>query len=281
MQETHNTAATQFVSSEGIRFAYRRFGKQGSVPLVLIQHFMGNLDNFDPAVTDGLAQGREVILFDNTGVGQSDGQASDTIEGMARDAASFIDGLGLTQVDLFGHSMGGHVAQQLLVDRPDLVRRAVLVGTGPRGGEGMATPHPEVAALFSKQYDPQDQMWLPIMFAPTPTSQAAGRKWLERIRSRTVDRDLAVSAETIGSHWAAAQKWGQPGPDSYSYLESVEQPVLVVNGHNDIIIATINSFILQQNLPDAELVIYPDSNHGSQFQFAEQFVGQVSEFLDR
>jgi pimeloyl-ACP methyl ester carboxylesterase len=214
--QTHDTAPTQFVEADDIRFAYRRFGNRTGTPLVFVQHFRGNLDNHDSAITDRLATRREIILFDNTGVGQSAGQAQDTIEGMARDAAAFIDALDLRQVDVLGHSMGGHVTQQLLVDRPELIRRAALVGTGPRGGEGMASRPPEVAALWTKAYVPQDEMWLPILFYPSPSSQAAGKLWLERTRARVIDRDTPVSVETATAHRAAASKWGVPSPDSYA-----------------------------------------------------------------
>jgi pimeloyl-ACP methyl ester carboxylesterase len=279
-QHTHNTAPTQFAQANGIRFAYRRFGNLGGVPIVLVQHFMGNLDNHDSAITDVLAEGREVILFDNAGVGQSSGLAPDSIEEMAGDAAAFIDALGLREIDVFGHSMGGEVTQQLVLDRPELIRRIALVGTGPRGGEGMSSRAPEVAALFTRKYEAQDEMWLPIMFSPSAGSQAAGRRWLERIRARQVDRDDAVSAQTAAAHRTAAGRWGAPADDSFAYLRKITQPTLVVNGHTDIIIATINSFILQQRLPDAQLVVYPDSGHGSQFQYPELFVKQLLMFLD-
>jgi pimeloyl-ACP methyl ester carboxylesterase len=279
-QHTHNTAPTQFAQANGIRFAYRRFGNPGRVPIVLVQHFMGNLDNHDSAITDVLAEGREVILFDNAGVGQSTGQAPDSIEGMARDAGAFIDAIGLREIDVFGHSMGGEVTQQLVLNRPELIRRVALVGTGPRGGEGMSSRAPEVAALFTRKYEAQDEMWLPIMFSPSAESQAAGRRWLERIRARQVDRDEAVSAQTAAAHRTAAGRWGAPADDSFAYLGKLTQPTLVVNGHTDIIIATVNSFILQQHLPDAQLIVYPDSGHGSQFQYPELFVKQLLMFLD-
>jgi len=202
---THNTAPTRFVEVDGIRFAYRRFGNPMGEPIVLLQHFIGNLDNYDPAITDALAMGREVILTDNAGVGLSTGEAPETVVGMARDAASLIDALDLEQVDLFGFSMGGYVAQQIAVDRPELVRRLILVGTGPRGGEGMGQLAPGVAPLFGRVYDPQDLMWLPIFFSPSDASQAAGRRFLERIRARTEDRDAPVSAATVAAHSAAAR----------------------------------------------------------------------------
>lgn len=277
---SHDTVTTQFIEANGVRFAYRRFGEPSAPPLVLVQHFRGNMDNHDPAITNRLADGREVILFDNTGVGQSTGTAPDTIEGMAADVASFIDALGLDTVDILGHSMGGHVTQRLLLDRPDLIRRAGLVGTGPRGGEGMAARPPEVAALWTERYDPQDEMWLPILFHPSPTSQAAGRRWLERIRARNRDRDAPVSVETATSHRAAASKWGAAAPDSYDYLRQIQQPILVVNGLNDIIVPTVNSYLLQQHLPNAQLIVYPDSAHGSHFQFPELFATHLTMFLD-
>ncbi|MDQ1433759.1 MAG: hypothetical protein QOF59_575, partial [Actinomycetota bacterium] len=272
---------TRFVEADGTRFAYRRFGNPAGTPIVLLQHFMGNLDNYDPSITDALARGREVILTDNAGVGLSTGTAPETVEGMARDAASLIDALGLEHVDLFGFSMGGHVAQQIAVDRPELVRRLVLVGTGPRGGDGMDQLAADVAPLFGTAYQPQDLMWLPIFFSPSEASQAAGRRFLERIRARTDDRDVPVSAATVAAHRAAAGEWGEPAPDSFDYLKGISQPALVVNGSNDIVVATINSYILQQNLPDAELILFPDSNHGSHFQFTDLFNRYVTDFVDR
>jgi pimeloyl-ACP methyl ester carboxylesterase len=200
---------------------------------------------------------------------------------MARDAASLIDGLGLEHVDLFGFSMGGYVAQQIAVDRPELVRRIVLVGTGPRGGDGMGQLDPDVAPLFGKVYDPQDQMWLPIFFSPSGESQAAGRRFLERIRARTEDRDVPVSDATVDAHLAAARAWGASVPGRFDYLKEIRQPTLVVNGSNDIVVATINSYILQQNLPDAQLILFPDSNHGSHFQFTDPFLEYVTAFVDR
>jgi len=280
-EQTHNTAPTQFVEADGIRFAYRRFGNPVGTPTVLLQHFMGNLDNYDPAITDALAMDREVILTDNAGVGLSTGSAPETVNGMARDAAALIDALRLEQVDLYGFSMGGYVAQQITVDRPELVRRLILVGTGPRGGEGMAQLAPETAPLFATIYDPQDLMWLPIFFSPSDASQAAGRHYLERIRARTEDRDVPVSTATVAAHSRAAREWGAAASASYDYLGGISQPTLVFNGSNDIVVPTVNSYILQQNLPNAELILFPDSNHGSHFQFKDEFIRYATEFLDR
>jgi pimeloyl-ACP methyl ester carboxylesterase len=281
MPSQSNTAPTRFVEADATRFAYRRFGTPIGTPMVLLQHFMGNLDNYDPAITDALAMGREVILTDNAGVGLSSGAAPETVAGMARDGASLIDALGLEHVDLFGFSMGGYVARQIAVDRPELVRRLILVGTGPRGGDGMGQLAPEVVPLFGTVYDPQDLMWLAIFFSPSEASQAAGRRFLERIRARTEDRDVPVSQVTVAAHLAAAREWGAAAPDGFDYLKAIPHPTLVVNGSNDIVVPTINSYILQQNLPNAELILFSDSNHGSHFQFTERFTRYVTDFVDR
>ena len=175
---------------------------------MLLQHFMGNLDNYDPAITDALATGREVILTDNAGVGLSTGTATETVTGMARDAASLIDALGLEHVDLFGFSMGGFVAQQIVVDRPELVRRLVLVGTGPRGGEGIAPARPRRRTAVHHGLRPTGPDVAPDLLLPSGKSQAAGREFLERIRARTADRDVPVSEATVAAHLAAAHEWG-------------------------------------------------------------------------
>jgi len=201
-QFTHDTAPTRYVEGGGTRFAYRRFGSSGRLPLVFFQHFMGTLDDHDPALSDAFAADREVILFDNAGVASSSGTVPDTIEAMARDAITFTDALGLTTIDIVAHSMGGLVAQEVTLARPDLVRRLVLVGTGPRGGEGIGALPAWVAELFTRKYEQQEDMWLPILFAPTPSSQAAGRAYVERILTRA-DRDTPVSGQSIAAQSAA------------------------------------------------------------------------------
>ena len=249
--------------------------------LVFTQHFMGNLDNFDPAIADALAPGREIILFDNAGVGRSTGSAPDTIDGMAADAVRFIDGLGLTAIDLLGHSMGGETAQLITLNRPELVRRLVLVGTGPRGGFSIARQPATTAPLFGKRDELGDDMWLPILFTPSKESQAAGRAFVARIQARTEDRDTPVSAETIAAYRAAANGWGSAPPDDFAYLSHIAQPTLVVNGSNDVVIPTINSYHLYQHLPQAELWLLPDSGHGAHFQYPALFARQVAGFLAR
>ena len=278
-QYTHDTAPTQYAEAGGTRFAYRRFGIPGRPPLVFFQHFMGTLDDHDPALSDAFAADREVILFNNAGVASSSGTVPGTIEAMARDAINFIDALGLTTIDVVGHSMGGLVAQEVALARPDLVRRLVLVGTGPRGGEGLGARPAWVGELFTRKYERQEDMWLPILFAPTQSSQAAGRAYVERIVARP-DRDAPVSDQSITAQRAALAAYGAAKDPSYAHVKGLRLPVLVVNGKDDIVIPTINSYILQQFLPDAELILYPDANHGAHFQYPELFVRHTRIFLD-
>src|ERR1700675_647725 len=177
---THQTAPTQFVEANGIRFAYRRFGKTGGLPLIFNMHFNGSMDNWDPAVTDGFAQDREVILFNNADVSSSSGEVPTSIEEMAQHVAAFIDALGVKKLDALGFSIGGFVAQQFTMDRPDLVRKLILVGTGPKRGEGGASLTPGGQEIFGAKYDPADESWLRAFFTPSERSQAAGRRYLER-----------------------------------------------------------------------------------------------------
>jgi pimeloyl-ACP methyl ester carboxylesterase len=191
---THQTAPTQFVEAAGIRFAYRRFANRRSgakidIPLLFFMHFTGTMDHWDPALTDGFAQDREVILFDNAGVASSSSEVPTSIEEMAQHAAAFIDALGIKKLDALGFSLGGLIAQQFTIDRPDLVRKLILVGTGPRSGEGMASLTPEAQQIFGAKYDPADELWLRVFFTPSKQSQAAGRKYLERQRARKQSRD--------------------------------------------------------------------------------------------
>jgi len=281
--QTAITAPTRFVEANGIRFAYRRFGKKGKLPLVFNQHFTGNLDNWDPAVLDGLAAEREVIIFNNAGVASSTGEVPATFAGMARNAEAFVDALGLKQVDLLGFSIGGMVAQQIVVDRPDLVRRLILVGTAPRnmdagGGQGHVTP--ETAAVFGATYDPPENLWLKVFFTESEKSQAAGHEFLKRYFSRTVNRDVPVNEKVAPAQIAALGQWGDHPGERFAYLRDIHQPTLVLSGTHDTIVYTVNSLHLVQNLPNAKLVLYPDSNHGSWYQYHEAFVTEANRFLN-
>jgi len=275
---THQTAPTQFIEINGITFAYRRFGKQVGIPLVFNPHILGNLDSWDPAVTDGLAQNREVILFDNAGIGKSTGEVPSTFGDMARTAGIFIDALGLTQVDVLGFSIGSMIAQNIALQRPDLVRKLVLVGSGPRNGDGIPLTT-ESQAIFTTQYGNLDDFWIDGFFTPSVASQAAGRAFLKRRDLRIEDRDKPISEKVQPAQFAALQEWGQPVGERFAYLRELKMPVLIVGGKSDIIFYTINSFYLQQNLPNAQLILYPDSAHGSLFQYPRLFVEHTDMFL--
>lgn len=276
---THQTAPTQFVQANGIRFAFRRFGKPGDVPLVFNIHFTGTMDHWDPAITDGFAQDREVILFNNAGISSTSGEVPESIEEMAANAGAFIKALGLQQVDVLGFSMGGLIAQTLAIAEPELVRRVILVGTGPRSGEGMASLTPEAQEIFGASYAEPDHLWLRVHFSPSAASQAAGRQFLQRFRLRTEGRDSEASDKVAPAQLAALGKWGAPHENPFDYLQQLKQPTLVVNGDNDVIIYSINSWILQQNIPNAQLILYPDANHGSLYQYPERFVAHATQFL--
>ena len=274
MTTSHETAPTQYVEANGIRFAYRRFGKEGGVPIVFNQHYTGSMDFWDPAVTDGLAQTREVILFNNAGVASSSGETPTSFPEMGANAIAFIRALGLSQVDVLGFSIGGFVAQEIALQAPNLVRKLILVGTGYRGNDMSES---QSNAIFSAAYDEPEDLWLSVHFTPSEASQAAGRAFIER-KLRRQDRDAPVSEQTVAAQGEAIGK--QIAPSSLDYLRALTLPVLVVQGSNDVIIPTRHSYTLQQNLPNAQLILYPDSNHGSFYQYPELFVAHATTFLD-
>lgn len=276
-------APTQSVEANGIRYTYRRWGKQGGLPLVFNQHFTGNLDNWDPAVLDALAREREVIIFNNAGVASSTGEAPNTFEGMAANAEAFIDALGLKQIDLLGFSIGGMVAQQIVLDCPELVRKLILVGTAPRNqdagnGEGHITP--ETAAIFGAAYNPPENLWLKVFFTDSERGQAAGRDFLARYLSRTEDRDSPVNEKVAAAQIAAVGAWGAHSGERFAYLKTIQQPTLVISGNHDVIVYTVNSLHLVQNMPNAKLILYPDANHGSWYENHEDFVLETNRFLN-
>ena len=276
IEHNHQTAPTQFVEAKEIRFAYRRFGKPSGVPLLFNQHFRGTMDYWDPAVTDGLAGNREVILFNNAGVSSSSGKVPTSFQEMGANAIAFIKALGLSRVDVLGFSIGGMVAQEIIAQAPDLVRRLILIGTGPRGAD-MSTSRS--ADIFAGAYDPPEHLWLAVHFSPSPSSRGAGLAFLKRKLLRE-DRDPEVSEEAAVAQREAIGKYIAPAESVLDYLKDIRQPTLIVQGSNDVIIPTVNSYLLQQNLPNGQLVLYPDANHGSFYQYPELFVSQADQ-LDR
>jgi pimeloyl-ACP methyl ester carboxylesterase len=278
---SNTTAPTQFVTAGDNKYAYRQFGSGPGLPLLFLQHFTGTLDNWDPAVTDPPAQGRSVILFENAGIGRSSGKVPTTVTGMADHAVRFLDALGLTLVDVLGFSLGGMVAQVIALRRPALLRRIILTGTGPEGGVGVAMARPELLKIFVDQQMPPSDKLLKLFFETTESSQSAGRQFVQRLANRTEDKDVPTTAEAAAAQLAAMAAWEKAGGEPYSDLKKIKQPVLVTNGNNDIMIPTVNSFTLSEHLPNAQLIIYPDSGHGSLFQHAGAFTSHVLEFLDR
>lgn len=275
----HQTAPTQFADTNGIRFAYRRFGQKEKAPLVFFQHFGGNLDNWDPAITDGLAQGREVILFDNAGVASSSGTVPGTISQMATHAISFIQALNLKQVDLLGFSIGGMVAQMVAVDQPEMVRRLILIGTAPSNGEGPFPFTDEAKSIFAAKYERPD-LWLSALFAPSKESQEAGRAFLTRLNARKIDRDAPRSPQAASAQISAMAEWGKQVGERFEYLAGIKQSILIVSGSHDLIIKPVNSFYLAEHLPHAELILLPDAGHSPQSQYPQIFVQQVTRFLN-
>ena len=275
--ETHVSAPTQFVDADGVRFAHRRLGPARGVPLVLLQHFRGNMDNWDPEVVDGLAANRPVILFDNRGIGRSSGVTPYTVADMASDAIAFLDGLELSSVDILGFSLGGMVAQQMAFDRPELVRRLILVGTGGPGAAGMFRPEIVVSAT---KIPADGQSLLFLFFRSTGASQAAGGRYLQRMLLRA-DREPPTTRQTIEAHLSALRAWGETNGEVFARLRKIRSPVLVVNGTHDIMIPSFNAYALSQQIPNAQLILYPDAGHGSLFQYPDWFVHDAARFLER
>lgn len=277
MSTSHNDAPTRTVDVGGTAFAYREIGTGSGVPVVLLHHFTAVLDDWDPAVVDGLAAERRVILVDLRGVGATGGSTPDSVDAMAADAVAFIHALGLETVDLLGFSLGGMVAQAVVQQEPDLVRRLILAGTSPAGDAGPANVLPVLQDAIEKATAAGKHPKHFLFFSPTETSQAAADAFLARLEERTIDRAPAATDETIGAQVTALAKWERSSTPAG--LANVSQPVLVVNGDNDVMIPTISSFTLAHALPNARLSIYPDSGHGALFQHHELFVRQALEFL--
>ncbi|UUU36717.1 alpha/beta hydrolase [Streptomyces sp. CA-210063] len=262
---------------DGVDFVYRELGPEGGVPLILLVHMAGNLDNWDPRVVDGLAAERRVITFGNRGVGRSGGSTPDTIEAMAHDAVRFIRALGLDQVDLFGLSMGGFIAQVIAEEEPRLVRKLILAGTGPAGGDGIdKVPALAIRATINGALTRRDP--LPsLFFTDTAGGRRAGRALLQRLKERTDNRDKDISLPTVRAQMKAVKRWGRQAPTN---LSAIRQPALVANGENDRMVPSQNTLDLAARLPKSELVpLYRDAGHGAVFQYHEDFVTRALAFL--
>jgi pimeloyl-ACP methyl ester carboxylesterase len=279
MSDTHDTAPNRFAEASGLKYAYRRFGKKGATPIVFLQHFRGNLDDWDPIITNSLAQEREVILFASAGVGLSTGENPDNVWDMTKHLAAFLDALDLPQADILGYSLGGFVAQQFALTYPKRARRLILAGTGPQGGVGMEIFTHDILRIAVKDSPVPDDILL-IFFQPTGESQAAGRAFLERLMTRPKDREPRTSLQTRDAQLKAIQGWGYPDGTQYARLKYIRHPTMVVGGINDAMFPSINAFTLAEHLPNAHLNLYPDASHGGIMQYGDLFSQQANGFLN-
>jgi pimeloyl-ACP methyl ester carboxylesterase len=285
MAEGYSELANEHIkAANGIDYAYRDTSgasdgqREGGVPLVLLQHFRGNLDNWDPALIDALAATRRVITFDNTGVGGSTGTTPATIEQMARDAIAFLAAMGFSQVDLLGFSIGSFVAQQIALTRPAIVRRLVLASSAPRGAAGMHGWAPEVIGAVGTPHTSPDA-YLDVFFARSATSRQAGGGALRRMYARTEDRDTATTWATREAQYDAVCTWGIPDHGLLQRLSCLQMPVFVANGDSDPMILPHYSHLLAGLIPQARVKIYPDAAHGFLFQHHAEFAADVEAFL--
>ena len=271
------TVPTQFISANGVNFAYREYGQQnGGTPIIFLNHLAAVLDNWDPRIVDGIAAKHHVIVFDNRGVGASTGEPAQSIEQMADDAISFIQAKGFKKVDLFGFSMGGMISQEIVLKQPQLIRKMILSGTGPAGGTGISTVGrisnwDLVRGMVTRQ-DPK----VYLFFTRTDNGKAAAKDFVQRINERTENRDKEITISAYRSQLKALKKWGNKTPAD---LSVVQQPVLIANGDHDRMVPTVNTYDLAKRLPNSTLIIYPDAGHGGVFQFHQDFVKQSLAFL--
>jgi pimeloyl-ACP methyl ester carboxylesterase len=269
-------------AANGVRYVYRRFGnaETSALPLLMLIHYRANLDNWDPALVDALAQEREVVLIDNIGVAGSSGMTPSTVGEMALGVIAFTDALDLYSYDVLGFSLGGFVAQEVAMRRPYAVRRLVLAGTGPEGGRDMHVYSGRIRAIAVSD-EPAIEDLLTLFFEDTATSQARGQEFLKRIQTRRTDRDELADLATRDAQLSAISTWGVPDPTRLNRLAAITQPVLVANGDNDRMVPTENTHLLAQHLPNATLRIYPDAGHGFLFQCPAEFAAEVNAFLGR
>jgi pimeloyl-ACP methyl ester carboxylesterase len=275
----YTDASTKWITADNaVDYAYREVG-EGEIPLVLLQHFRGNLDNWDPALVDRLADGRRVIAFDNVGVGGTSGTTPHTVEQMAHDAIAFLDAMDLDTVDLLGFSLGSFVAQEIVLIRPDLVRRVVLASSAPRGASGMHGWAREVISAVGSKVRSPDGV-LDVFYAASPSSRQAGKEAFGRMSARTVDRDEPTSWQTRQAQYDAVCDWGIPDHSMLQRVTAIDIPVFVANGDSDPMVLPRYSHLLAGLLPDARLSIYPDAAHGFLFQHHDDFSADVHAFLD-
>jgi len=280
MMAAYSSLPNKLVSaSNGIDYAYRDAG-EGAVPLVLLQHFRGNLDNWDPALIDALASTRRVVTFDNAGVGGSTGTTPHAIEQMAHDAIAFLTAMGFGQVDILGFSIGSFIAQKIALIRPDPVRRLILASSAPQGAAGMHGWAPEVIGAVGKpESSPED--YLSVFFARSSSSRQAGQEVLQRIYARTEDRDKPTTWATREAQYDAVCAWGIPDHSLLQRLSGIDRPVFVANGDSDPMILPRYSYLIAGLIPQATVKIYPDSAHGFLFQHHAEFAADVEAFLAR
>ena len=273
---SYKNAPTKSVSVDGTKFVYRELGIDTGVPVIFLNHLAANLDNWDPRVVDGIAAKHRVITFDNRGLGASEGKTPDTVEAMAHDAVAFIRALGFTQVDLLGFSLGGMVAQVIAAEEPALVRKVILAGTGPAGGEGIVNvtklSYLDTLHAYATFKDPKELLF----FTRTAHGKSEAKAFIKRLKERTTDRDKATSIRAFRTQLKAIHAFGLQKPAD---LSRIQQPALVANGDDDRMVPTSNSYDLAHRLPNATLRIYPDAGHGGIFQAHERFVPEALEFL--
>ncbi len=269
-------APARTITAGGVTYAYRELGPKGGIPVVFFVHLAGTLDNWDPRIIDPIAKSRHVIAFDNRGVGASTGQVPDSVEAMADDAYTFITALGFGKIDVFSFSLGGMVAQALVVKHPALVRKLVLTGTGAKGGKGIdkvaGTTYLDMLRAALTRSDPKEFLF----FNRNAAGKAAARAFVNRLNERTVDRDAPIKVKAFQTQLKAIKKWGRSASDD---LSKITQPTLVANGDNDRMVPSVLSEDLRRRIKGSELVIYPDSGHGGIFQYYEKFAPVAVEFL--
>jgi len=274
--EGSNGGKTKTVMVDDAKLIYRVYGDKGGTPLVLLAPLGFSMDDWDPAVINGLAKGSTVILFDNKGIGGSEGKTPATITAMARDAVSFIKALGYTKVDLLGFSMGGFVAQEIVETEPQVVNKLILVGTGPQGSEGLAEIGGKLQAAVNLS---EEERFLGGFFAPSDRSRELGKASFDRIYGKKGDRDLPLSKESFGAEFTAVLGWAQPNPAAFERARTVTNPVLIIGGQYDFFLPVSNPVKLYQALPNARLLLLPDAGHASFFQYPELFVQEAGYFL--